>query len=238
MIHVLLFILGCCVGSFANVVFTRKDWYKGRSRCDICGYTLRWYELVPVISFLLLGGKCRKCKTKIDTSHLISELMMGAAFLVSSFCFTRYGIGYGVVAMTALFCMAVAAIEDYKEQMVYSFILNGGIIATTLTKCGYYIYLCEYSSALTLIVFVFMLKLIMRFGSIILKDKLGSGDWDIFLVIFVLGEAQGFILSITFASLLGCIIYLPQIILKKRDRKDPFPFIPFLLMGTMGYLLI
>ena len=122
MIYVLLFLFGCCIGSFVNVIFTRKDWYKGRSRCDECGYILKWYDLMPVISFLILGGKCRKCKTKINSSHLISELIMGAAFAVSSLCFSLYGTFYGVLASAVLFCMAVAAIEDYREQMVYGFI--------------------------------------------------------------------------------------------------------------------
>ena len=238
MIHLLFFILGCCTGSFINVIFSRNDWYKGRSHCDSCGYILKWYDLIPVISFVVLGGKCRKCKTKIDCSHLFSELMMGATMLVSSLCFVKFGIGYGITVIVALFCMAVAAIEDYKEQMVYSIILNGGIIVTMLTKCGYYVYLGEYSSALDVIAFVSVLKLVMKVGSIVFKDKLGSGDWDIFLIIFVLGEAQGLILSVTFASVFGCLIYFPQIILKKRGPKDPFPFIPLLLMGTLGYLMI
>ena len=238
MIHILLFILGCCIGSFINVIFTRKDWYKGRSRCDECGYILKWYDLVPVISFLMLGGKCRKCKTKIYTSHLISELMMGAAFLVSSYCFERHGTVYGVLALTVLLCMAVAAIEDYKEQMVYSFILTGGIVLAACVKCGYYISAGSYIGTIYVMANVFILKLLAVLASVIFKDKIGSGDFDILISIYIIGELSGLIMSVTFASVIGCLIYLPAILLKKRDRKEPIPFIPLLLLGTMCFLMI
>jgi len=238
MIHIILFILGCCIGSYINVIFSRKDWYKGRSRCDKCGYTLKWYDLIPILSFLLLGGRCRKCKTKIDSSHLISELMMGAAFLVSSICFEKYQINFGILVSISLFFIAVAAIEDYKEQMVYSFILNGGIIITTCVKCGYYIYAGFYINAINLLGSVFILKLLAMLTSLIFKDKIGSGDFDVLIVMFVIGGISGVILSVTVASVIGCLIYLPPIFLKKRNKKDPLPFIPLLLLGTMCFLLI
>lgn len=238
MIHILMLIMGCCIGSFINVIFSRKDWYKGRSRCDECGNVLRWYDLIPVISFLVLGGKCRKCKTKIDGSHLISELMMGAAFVVSSRYFEWYGIVYGTFVLAALFSIAVAAIEDYKEQLVYDFILIGGIILATCIKCGYFIYANCYINVLHLIGSVFILKLMALLASFILKEKIGSGDFDIFIIIYIIGGLRGLLSSVTFASLLGCAVYMPAIILKKRDKKEPLPFIPLLLMGTMCFLLI
>ena len=238
MIHAILFMLGCCIGSFVNVIFSRKDWYKGRSRCDECGYVLKWYDLIPVVSFLMLRGKCRKCKCKIDRSHLISELMMGAAFLVSSLCFERYGAVYGILTATVIFPMAVAAIEDYKEQMVYSFILNGTIILATCVKCGHYIYTDLYINAIDLLGSVFILKLLAMLASLIFVDKIGAGDFDILIMIFVIGGLSGLLVSVTAASVIGCLIYLPAIILKKREKKEPLPFIPLLLLGTMCFLVI
>lgn len=238
MIHAILFILGCCIGSFVNVIFSRKDWYKGRSRCDECGYVLKWYDLIPVLSFLMLKGKCRKCKTKIDGSHLVSELMMGATFLVCSLCFEWYGVVYGILSATVMFPMTVAAIEDYKEQMVYSFILNGAIVLATCVKCGYYIYADFYIDAINLLGSVFILKLLAILASLIFVDKIGAGDFDILIVIFIIGGFSGLMISVTAASIIGCLIYLPAIVLKKRDKKDPLPFIPLLLMGTMCFLVI
>ena len=238
MIHVIIFILGCCMGSFFNVMFSRKDWYKGRSRCDECGYILKWYDLIPVVSFLMIRGKCRKCKTKIDRSHLVSELMMGAAFLVSSLCFEWYGVIYGMIASSVLFGMSVAAIEDYKEQMVYSFILAGGIILATCVKLGYYVYVGFYIDALDLLGSVVILKLLAMLASFIFYDKIGSGDFDVLIIIYVIGGISGLLVSVTAASIIGCLVYLPSILLKKRDKKEPLPFIPLLLMGTMCFLVM
>lgn len=238
MVHIILFILGCCIGSFINVIFTREDWYKGRSRCDECGYILKWYDLIPVVSFIMLGGKCRRCKTKIDYSHLVSELMMGATFLVGSFCFARYGVLYGVFISTSLFSIAVAAIEDYKEQMVYSFILTGGIILTTCVRFGYLLYFGCYIDAINLIGSVFILKLLALLASLIFVNKIGSGDFDILIIIYIIGGVSGILISVISASVIGCLIYLPPIVLKKRDKKEPLPFIPLLLLGTMCFLVI
>ena len=226
------------MGSFFNVVFSRKDWYKGRSRCDECGYILKWYDLIPVVSFLMLRGKCRKCKTKIDRSHLVSELMMGAAFLVSSLCFEWYGVVYGILTSAVLFSMAVAAIEDYKEQMVYSFILAGGIILATCVKLGYYVYVGFYIDALDLLGSVVILKLLAMLASFIFYDKIGSGDFDVLIIIYVIGGISGLLVSVTAASIIGCLVYLPSILLKKRDKKEPLPFIPLLLLGTMCFLVM
>ena len=238
MIHAILFILGCCIGSFINVVFSRNDWYKGRSRCDKCGYVLKWHDLIPVLSFLMFGGKCRKCKTKIDISHLVSELMMGAAFLVSSLSFDWYGTSCGLLVSTVLFCIAVAAIEDYKEQMVYNFILAGSIILSTFIKSIYYLQQNLYIETIYLLGSVFIFKLLSTLASLMFTDKVGDGDFDILICIYILGGISGLLISVTFASAIGCLIYLPQIILKKRDKKEPLPFIPLLLMGTICFLLM
>jgi len=143
-----------------------------------------------------------------------------------------------MIASAVLFSMSVAAIEDFKEQMVYSFILNGGIILATCIKCGYYIYADFYIDAIDLLGSVFILKLLAMLASLIFVDKIGAGDFDILIMIFVIGGLSGLLVSVTAASVIGCLIYLPSIILKKRDKKDPLPFIPLLLLGTMCFLVI
>ncbi len=238
MLHILMFLLGTCIGSFINVIFSRKDWFRGRSRCDNCGYVLKWYDMIPLISYILLLGECRKCKNKIDYSHFMSELIMGAAFLCGSLSFEKYGVYYGIVVSAALFSLAVAAIEDYKEQMVYNFILNGGIITTLAAK----IILIKAGMGNITITFailsVLILKLIGWIGNFAFKGKIGAGDFDAFIILYILGEWQSLFLSLTFAGVIGCIIYLPQIILKKKERKEPLPFIPLIFAGAVCSLLI
>lgn len=238
MLHVLAMIAGCCIGSFLNVVFSRMDWYKGRSRCDACGYTLKWYDLIPIVSYLMLRGRCRKCKTKIALSHFISELMMGAAFLCGSLCFCRFDMCNAAVFVCGLIFISVAAIEDYKEQMVYSWILNSGICVTAAVKCIVLFMSEQTCGAWLMIVLVIAFKLIAYLISKESKAKIGAGDFDIFIIIFVMFGGWGLLLTVTYSSIAGCLIYLPPIIAKKRDMKEPLPFIPLLLIGTICNLII
>ena len=81
----LLFFLGASVGSFLNVLVVRTveggDWVRGRSRCDHCQNNLSWYDMVPLLSFLLLRGKSRCCNKPLAMIHPMVEFLMGALFV-------------------------------------------------------------------------------------------------------------------------------------------------------------
>lgn len=80
-----IFILGTIFGSFANVLVDRGFRGKsllGRSKCDFCHYTLHWYDNIPIISFLVIGGRCRKCQRKLSWQYPLVELGMGLLFLL------------------------------------------------------------------------------------------------------------------------------------------------------------
>ncbi len=80
-----LFFFGAAFGSFLNVVAGRtikgKSWAKGRSHCDDCKHTIAWYDNIPLLSFLLLRGKCRHCRKSIAISHILLEVLTGALFV-------------------------------------------------------------------------------------------------------------------------------------------------------------
>ncbi|MGH2772186.1 MAG: prepilin peptidase, partial [Actinomycetota bacterium] len=82
----LVLILGLAVGSFANVVIYRvpagESIVKPRSKCPHCGHTLAWQENIPVLSYLLLRGRCSRCKEKISVRYPVIELLTGLAFVV------------------------------------------------------------------------------------------------------------------------------------------------------------
>ncbi len=238
MVHILMLVIGCCIGSFINVILSRSDWYRGRSICDHCKYQLKWYDLIPVISFICLGGRCRKCREKIELSHFMSELLMGGAFLCSSFMTSINGIWYGITCFLTLFFMALAAIEDYKEQAVYSWILNASIIVAYILKTMGYIIFMNYQSAAVLLVSVLLLKGTAIVLAKVLKERLGAGDFDILITMYILCGIYGAVLSVTIACILGCLIYLPQIMMKKRDKYESLPFIPLLFAGTICTLLM
>ena len=88
-----MFILGAIFGSFLLVIGTRlplgENVFTGRSRCDNCKNELKWYELIPIISFLIQGGKCRNCHNKISKEHILIEIITGLLFV---FGFIYYDI--------------------------------------------------------------------------------------------------------------------------------------------------
>ena len=86
-VYILSGILGLCVGSYLNVVIYRlpneMNLSKPGSHCTKCNYSLKWYDNIPVLSYLILGGKCRKCKSPISPRYMIVELFNAALWLLS-----------------------------------------------------------------------------------------------------------------------------------------------------------
>jgi len=111
MLYVLLFVLGAAWGSFLNVIACRipegRSFVRGRSMCAHCGAQLRWHDLIPVASWLLLWGKCRYCGTHVSIQYLLSELGVGALAVFGAFVVTTpvHALIYGAVVsfFTVLF---------------------------------------------------------------------------------------------------------------------------------------
>ena len=97
----IIILFGLCIGSFLNVCIYRiplkQDIVKLSSHCMNCGRKLKWYELIPVVSFLIQGGRCRSCKIKLSVQYPIIELLNGLLYLLI-YCI------YGLSVKTAILC--------------------------------------------------------------------------------------------------------------------------------------
>lgn len=96
LLYLILFILGLFFGSFFNVIVMRasqekSSWIKGRSRCDHCDHVIVWYDNIPLLSFLILQGKCRYCQAKIKLVHPVTEFLTGWVFVFAGFAFFKVG---------------------------------------------------------------------------------------------------------------------------------------------------
>ena len=118
--YVFAFAIFACVGSFIGVCADRiprgEQILKGRSRCDSCGKTLGALELIPIVSYLFLGGKCRHCKARIPFQSTAIELLAAALGTLSIFLFgpTVQGIAYGIVT-----CVLIeVAVLDFKTMEI------------------------------------------------------------------------------------------------------------------------
>ena len=107
-----LFILGLLVGSFLNVLMYRlprgEQFVAGHSRCPHCGHELAWYDLLPVISYLMLRARCRYCHARISVQYPIIELVSGLFFV----------LGHSVVAIIFLEVFLVIAVIDYQHLII------------------------------------------------------------------------------------------------------------------------
>ena len=92
LLYIIVFLYGIIIGSFLNVLIYRipkkENFVRTRSHCMNCGYQLEWFDLVPLFSWLALGGKCRKCKTKISVQYPLIEGLNGVLYLA---VFAKYG---------------------------------------------------------------------------------------------------------------------------------------------------
>lgn len=239
MICALCVLLGLCFGSFFNVVVSRKDWWKGRSRCDSCGKVLKWYELIPVISFLIQGGKCRGCGKTIGMRHLISELLMGLAGGIAYICFKQYDIFSAYAVCITIFILGFEAVHDLNDWHTSTIPIYIACAAVIVINIVSRMYQPEY-------VFFLCLSYLM-FGilcwciSLMTASFIGAGDIDIYFLIFLTKPAYAAILMA--AALYIFIKYSLIKPVKSSERiqeskiqsvaRMRLPFVPLMMMGYM-----
>ena len=246
-IHITLFILGLTIGSFLNVCIYRiplpdKSIYSPRrSFCPECNQTIKAYDNIPLLSYLLLGGKCRHCKVKISIIYPIVELATAVLFLVM---YLRFGktleFVLAVIFVALLIPIFVIDARHYIIPNVISLtglILGLGIVGLIAYQRGSIDFL-----RIRLIGFVaggLALWLIAIIGSAIMrKTAMGGGDVKLMAIIgLFLGAWKELVMVIGISALTGAIIGTLLIVIWKRDRESPIPFGPFLAGAAVVVLL-
>lgn len=243
-----LFILGAAMGSFAGAVSWRlakgRDFVRERSECEHCHHVLGWYDLVPVISWLWLRGRCRYCKKPIGTTPLILELGVGAAFAVS------YGVwpyGWSMVAL-ALFVTWLVSLVLLTILFVYDvrhFLLPDVLIwpLTAMGLIGFGLLMSLHAVPYARWPLEALLALLPISGVYGLLYVVSGGRWigfgDVKLGLFmglILGW-KGAILALLVANYLGFFWILPALLRGKLDRSSRMPFGPYLIMATFVVFL-
>jgi len=226
------FVVGTIMGSFLNVVATRipqgKSIIKPRSHCEECNHLLRWYDLVPIISFIINRGRCHYCHKKIGISYLLVEVLTGILYLIS---YLYFGFTYNfIISLVISSVLITIVISDFK----YLYILDEPLIIGSILVFITYLFLESVSlaieqllSGVLLFLFMYGIKIL---GDIIFKrESLGGGDIKLsFFIGLVLGYKVSFVCLVV-----GSLLALPMAfysVLKKRNREIPFG--PFLIMAT------
>ncbi len=247
----IIFILGTCVGSFVNVVVMRtligEDFVRGRSRCDHCRRELVWYELIPLFSFLFLGGKCRTCKAKIDIMHPVVELLVGALFLwwfLIGFAFFQltsaplqtlqafFWLSVGVLLILIAVIDARAFIIPDEAVLLLSFLVIG--YRSVLMSVGAY---QSVDFARALLAAAILLAVFLFLWLVTAKRGFGFGDVKlVFPLALLMGWPNAFV-GVFLAFLFGAIFGIGLLLFRRAREDRLLPFGPFLVLGTVVALL-
>lgn len=231
-------VTGMVVGSFLNVCICRLP--KGESvvsppsHCPNCDYRIRWYDNIPLVSYLLLRGRCRGCGTRISIQYPLVELLNG---LLTLALFLRFGPTLAFLVLF-LFCSALVVITfiDLEHQIIPDEISLSGIVIGFV--CSFFLPGHSWLNSLLGILLGGGSLLLVAYAYQWLTGKEGMGGGDIKLLA-MMGAFLGWksILFIIFASsLVGSVIGVTMMLVQKKDSKLAIPFGPYLAFGAVLYI--
>lgn len=240
-VYLLAGILGLCFGSFLNVVIYRvplgMSLAKPDSHCTKCDYFLKWYDNIPVISYIMLGGKCRKCKQPISPRYMLVELFTCLCFLACVFLFYKSSIVYAVVS-AAVCCILICVFFIDLEHLYIPDRLQIAIAIFGIVAIFFDDFTVWYDHIIGSIAGggVFLL---IYYGAILAlkKEGLGFGDVKLAFATGLLLGWQKFILAMLIASVSACLVLIPIKFIKRAERDAEFPFGPFIAVGVFVAML-
>lgn len=223
-------LLGLGIGSFFNVVILRlpeSESIQGRSRCPHCKHQLRWYDLVPVASYIFLAGKCRYCKTTISLQYPVVEIIVATLFVVLAQWFWPNPVEIIIYCVyTAL--LVLIFIYDLKYYLIPDAFTLPGIILAIIGGI-----------LLGITPLNMIIGMAVGGGIFLVQYVISKGRWigggDIRLG-FLLGAMLGWpnvLVSLFVAYLVGAIVAVGLLLRGKKTMKDMLPFGTFLAAATV-----
>jgi leader peptidase (prepilin peptidase)/N-methyltransferase len=228
--------LGAVVGSFLNVCIYRwpaeQSVVRPRSRCPSCAASIAWYDNIPILSWILLRGACRRCGVRISVQYPIIELAVALIWLAAA---VRFGVSVEALH-SAIFLTIVLgiAMTDAREMVIPDqFSLGGTAIALALAAApGGMAFRSAFLGAAGSFVLLWLLKLAAE--KAFRKPALGVGDIHMMAMVGAFLGLAGAAVTVLLGSILGLLIGLP--ILWSRNRLQPLasylPLGTFLAMGA------
>jgi leader peptidase (prepilin peptidase)/N-methyltransferase len=234
-------LFGSMIGSFFNVVIYRMP--RGESvvwppsRCLRCGYQIKFYENIPVLSWLLLRGKCKSCGDGISMQYPLIEALTGfIGALVFTYVF-HGGAHQSADFKIALTYLALSSIPifviDFRHFLIPDVLTIPGFIlgvAISFLPGG----MTPWDSLIGGFGAGFFLWLIGFTASLILKkEAMGFGDVKLIAMSGALFGLQTAMFGLIFASLLGCVVGLPMMLFRRLNEQRHIPFGPYICVGVI-----
>ncbi len=242
LVLILLFIVGACFGSFlccqARRLHLRGEHKKlgRRSVCLNCKAKLKWYDNIPIISWLILKGKCRKCGKRIGAAEILSEIGLGLTFALFLFAaslsnkslnlfFENAPISYllHILVLVLVLVLAFLAIYDgLYGELPTPFLFIAIVLALFIVALQF-----SLPSLVNILLSVIILGGVYLVLYLVSKGKwVGDGDWLLGVAIgLVLGHPWLTLLTLFLSNFLACLIMFP----KTKGKNKRIPFGPFLV---------
>lgn len=227
-IKIIVFLYGIIIGSFLNVCIYRipkkESIVKKSSHCTNCGSVLNWYDLFPVLSYLFLGGRCRKCKERISLQYPVIELLNGVLYLM---IFNTYGLHIESL-LYAMLCssLIVISVIDYRTFEIplgiNIFILTLGLIRIAFDDTHMIDYAIGFFSVSGFLLIIYVAT----------KGKgIGGGDIKLMATCGLLLGWKLILLGFLFGCIGGAMIHLLR--MKYSEAGNMLAFGPYLSMGIL-----
>ena len=238
----LIFSLGACFGSFANVCIYRlpknKQIVSGRSFCPKCKKKINWYDNLPLISFFLLNGKCRNCNKVIPVKYLIVELITGISFLLIYLNFKNLNT---IIFLSILILILIIIFFIDLENFIIPDTLNFSIMGLALFKN----FLPNFNTSLIheinqsiiggMVGYISIWLIIYLYKIFKKIDGMGLGDAKLMAGIGFLFGWQSIPFVLFVSSILGLIFVVPSLIKKQKNMRTEIPFGPFIILACLIY---
>jgi leader peptidase (prepilin peptidase)/N-methyltransferase len=237
-ITILIFLLGCCIGSFLNVCIYRLPLslsiVSPRSFCPHCQAAIRAYDNIPLLSYLLLGGKCRNCGAKIPWRYPLVEALTGGVGLA---LFLKFGFTFAFFSSFGLSAaLIVIAFIDLDHRIIPDLVSLPGIVigfllalfGASLTVKDSLIGLLAGGGSLYVVALVY--------EALTKREGMGGGDVKLLAMIGAWLGWKAILFTLFFASLSGTLIGGGVMLIHKQGRHYAIPFGPFLAFSALAYV--
>ncbi len=245
MSYIIVFILGSIWGSFSNVCIHRlpnnKGVVRGRSYCPSCKKQIRWYDNIPIFSYVLLKAKCRDCSAKINVKYFLVELVCALSFV---WFFYLFGLSLTTLLFFILSIFFVIIFFIDLKHFIIPNELTFPLMAIGLFKSfdpnlNQYLFPNFLNSVIGGVAgYLIIWMIIFIYKRLRNKEGMGLGDAKLLSAIgFWFGWISiPFILF--FSSFIALVLAIPSLMNKSKNLSSQIPFGPYLILGCVLYLLL
>ena len=245
MFYIIVFIFGSIWGSFGNVCIHRIpdniSVISDRSYCPSCKKLIKWYDNIPLLSFIILKAKCRSCSAKIKTKYFIIELISALSFVL---IFHLYGISFTTLLLFILsICFIIIFFIDLQHFIIPNEITYPLMIIGFLKSFDPNLNLHLFPNFINSLIggifgFTIIWLIIFIYKKLRNKDGMGLGDAKLLSAIGFWFGWVSIPFIIFFSSAIALLSVVPDLIKKKKQLSSQIPFGPYLIIGNLVFLFL